>query len=79
MDKKAIKKNLPLLAQYWIEEGRQTGRFLDSKKIIKGRLCSMCVKTPFVCSGGWPYLCPDGMSAFEWFKKAEKCLNFSGG
>lgn len=80
MDKRVIKKNLPLLAQYWIEEGRQTGRFLDSGEIIQGRLCSECKRKsysyPYACNDGWPYLAPDGMSTFEWFTKAEKCANY---
>lgn len=73
-------KELPLLAQYWIEEGMRTGRFLDSGNIIEGRLCSECKRRfysyPDSCNEGWPYLAPDGMSTFEFFQKAEKCLNF---
>lgn len=74
------KNKLSLFMQYWIEEGMRTGRFLDSGKVIKGRSCLVCKRRfysyPYSCNEGWPYLAPNGMSTFEWFQKAEKCLNF---
>ncbi len=76
-------KELPSLAQYWIEEGRQTGRFLDNGTVIKeGRLCTTCKRKyysyPYSCNDGWPFSAPDGTTTKEWFQKAERCVNFTG-
>lgn len=67
---KMIERKLATQEQYWIEKAQMAGRFQDSGKVVKGRLCNKCSRREY----SHPDTCED--ATYESLKMAERCLNF---